>query len=52
VISALREGFCDFFEIEMVEKDLTPEEIEAAQALREKKYLTAEWNFSKRSLRT
>lgn len=52
VISALRKGFCDFFEVEMVEKDLTPEEIETAQALREKKYLTAEWNFSKRSLRT
>jgi len=52
VISALREGFCDFFEVEMVEKDLTPEEIETAQALREKKYLTTEWNFSKRSLRT
>jgi lipoate-protein ligase A len=52
VISALREGFCDFFEVEMVEKDLTPDEIETAQALREKKYLTAEWNFSKRPLRT
>jgi lipoate-protein ligase A len=52
VISALRKGFCDFFEVEMVEKDLTPEEIETAQALREGKYLTAEWNFSKRSLRT
>jgi lipoate-protein ligase A len=52
VISALRKGFCDFFEVEMVEKDPTQEEIETAQALREKKYLTAEWNFSKRSLRT
>jgi lipoate-protein ligase A len=50
VISALREGFCDFFEVEMVEKDLTPEEIETAQALREEKYLTNEWNFRKRYL--
>jgi lipoate-protein ligase A len=45
VISALREGFCDFFEVEMVEKDLTSEEIETAPALREGKYLTDEWNF-------
>jgi len=48
VISALRKGFCDFFEIEMVEKDPTQEEIETAQVLREKKYLTTEWNFRKR----
>jgi lipoate-protein ligase A len=50
VISALREGFSDFFEVEMIEKNLTPEEIETAQALREKKYLTDEWNFRRRYL--
>jgi lipoate-protein ligase A len=50
VISALRKGFSDFFEVEMVESDLTQEEIETAQALREKKYLTDEWNFRKKYL--
>jgi lipoate-protein ligase A len=50
VISALRKGFSDFFEVEMVESDLNQEEIETAQALREKKYLTDEWNFRKKYL--
>jgi lipoate-protein ligase A len=52
VIFALKEGFSDFFEVEMVEKNLTQKEIETAQALREKKYLTDEWNFRKKYLQT
>ena len=48
VVSALKKGFSKFFDAEMVEKELTQKEIETAQVLKQKKYLTEEWNFRKR----
>jgi len=52
VISALKKGFCKFFDVEMVEKDPTHKEIETAQVLKQKKYSTEEWNFRKRYVAT
>jgi lipoate-protein ligase A len=52
VISALKIGFSKFFDVEMVEKEPTQKEFEIAQVLKEKKYLTEEWNFRKRNLPT
>jgi lipoate-protein ligase A len=50
VISAFKKGFSKFFDVEMVEKELTQKEIETAQVLKQKKYSTEEWNFRKRYL--
>jgi lipoate-protein ligase A len=52
VISALKKGFCKFFDVEMVEKGPTQNEIETAQVLKQKKYSTEEWNFRKRYVAT
>ena len=52
VISALKKGFSKFFDVEMVEKEVTQKEIETAQVLKQKKYSTEEWNFRKRFLPT
>ncbi|MCK4428415.1 MAG: lipoate--protein ligase family protein, partial [candidate division Zixibacteria bacterium] len=52
VISTLRKGFSKFFDVEMVEKELTQKEIETTQVLKQKKYSTEEWNFRKRYLLT
>jgi lipoate-protein ligase A len=52
VISALKRGFSQFFDVEMNEEELTQTEFEVAQVLKEKKYLTEKWNFRKSSLRT
>ena len=52
VISALKKGFSNFFDVEMVEKELTQKELETAQMLKEKKYSTEEWNFRKKYLPT
>jgi lipoate-protein ligase A len=48
VISALKKGFCNFFDVEIVEKDPTQKEIETALVLRQEKYLTEEWNFRRK----
>jgi lipoate-protein ligase A len=47
VISALKKGFSQFFDVEMVETEPTKKEMETAQALKQEKYLTEEWNFRK-----
>jgi lipoate-protein ligase A len=52
VISALKKGFGKFFDVKMVEKDPTQNEIETAQVLKQKKYSTEEWNFRKRHVAT
>lgn len=48
VISALRRGFSQFFDVEMNEEEPTQTEFEVAHMLKEKKYLTDEWNFRNR----
>lgn len=50
VISALKRGFSRFFDVTMVEEELTPKELQAAQMLKEKKYATEDWNFRRRFL--
>lgn len=52
VISALKKGFSKFFDAKMVEKEVTQKELEVAQVLKQKKYLTEEWNFRKGFLPT
>ncbi|MFQ6031325.1 MAG: biotin/lipoate A/B protein ligase family protein [Candidatus Zixiibacteriota bacterium] len=52
VISALKKGFSNFFDVEMVEKQPTQKEIQTAQVLTQKKYSTEEWNFRKKYLPT
>jgi len=52
MISALKKGFSKFFDVEMVEKELTQKELETAQVLKQKKYSTEEWNFRRRCLPT
>jgi lipoate-protein ligase A len=48
VISALKRGFGRFFNIEMNEEELTKAELKVAHMLKDKKYLTNEWNFRSR----
>jgi lipoate-protein ligase A len=48
VISALKKGFAKFFNVEMIEKGVTQKEFKLAQLLKEKRYLTDEWNFRNR----
>lgn len=48
VICALKRGFSNFFSVKMNEEELTQTEFEVAQMLKEKKYLTDEWNFKNR----
>jgi lipoate-protein ligase A len=50
VISALKRGFCRFFDVTMIEEELTQKELQAAQMLKEKKYATEDWNFRRRFL--
>jgi lipoate-protein ligase A len=50
VISALKRGFGEFFGVELVEEELTQEELEAARMLRDRKYSTEKWNLGRRRL--
>ncbi len=52
VISALKKGFSKFFEVEMIEKEITQKELEITPLLKQKKYSSEEWNFRKIYLRT
>jgi lipoate-protein ligase A len=45
VYDALTEGFQKALSISLVEGELTPSELELAEELRRKKYVTFEWNF-------
>lgn len=44
---ALRRGFSDALNIELVQGSLSGEEVEAARKLAKKKYSTDDWNFSR-----
>ena len=50
VISALKRGFSRFFDVKMVEEELSQKELQTAQMLKEKKYATEDWNFRRRHL--
>ncbi len=50
VISALKRGFSRFFDVTMVEEQLSQKELQTAQMLKEKKYATEDWNFRRRFL--
>jgi lipoate-protein ligase A len=50
VISALKRGFSRFFDVKMVEEELTQKELKTAQMLKEKKYMTEDWNLRRRFL--
>ena len=43
--SALKNGFKENFNFEMIDDSLTDEEVILAEKLRKEKYLTEEWNY-------
>jgi lipoate-protein ligase A len=45
LVHAVREGFAQAFNVEIVEGELTPRERELAQKLCEQKYATTDWNL-------